>query len=296
MSESASDLQRKIGHVHELHELVRAMKALALSSISLFEQAIISLESYAQVVETSLGACFRDIGPISPVLEQRIKSRHQGTAVIVFGSDHGLVGSFNHDIAQFAREEIKSMAKPLQVIAVGERASSQLIECGISPGQTLKTPHSVPLITPLVSQVLAELDASGMTTCYLLYHEPGFATDYQPVIDQVLPFDDRLSGRWTSIPWPGQALPEVLEGGAVAVRSLIREFLFITIYRACALSITSENSSRLSAMQRADQNIEALLDELKSDYNQQRQRLIDDDLFDVLSGYEALRKPWKNQN
>jgi len=43
MSETASDLQRKISHVHELHELVRAMKALALSSISLLEQAIVSL-------------------------------------------------------------------------------------------------------------------------------------------------------------------------------------------------------------------------------------------------------------
>lgn len=294
MSETASDLQRKIGHVHELHELVRAMKALALSSISLFEQAIISLETYSQVVETSLGACFRDIGPISPVFEQRIKSHHQGTSVIVFGTDHGLVGSFNRDIAKFTHEEIQSMAEPVQVIAVGERASIQLLECGVVPEQTLKTPHSVPLITPLVSQVLAELDVSGTTACHVLYHEPGFATDYQPVNDQVLPFDYRLSGRWTSIPWPGQALPEVLGGGTVALRSLIREFLFLTIYRACALSITSENASRLSAMQRADQNIDTLMSELKSDYNRERQRLIDDDLFDVLSGYEALRKPGKN--
>lgn len=295
MSETASDLQRKISHVHELHELVRAMKALALSSISLFEQAIVSLESYSQVIETSLGACFRDIGPISPVFEQRIKSRHQGTSVIVFGTDHGLVGSFNRDIALFAREEINEMAAPVQVFAVGQRTAVQLQDCGLRPEQILKTPHSVPLITPLVSEVLAKLDFSGATACHVLYHEPGFATDYQAVNDQVLPFDERLSGRWTSIPWPGQALPEVLGGGTGALRSLIREFLFLTIYRACALSITSENASRLSAMQRADQNIDQLMAGLKSDYNQQRQRLINDDLFDVLSGYEAMRKTSKNE-
>ena len=188
------------------------------------------------------------------------------------------------------------MEKPLQIIAVGERAFAQLQEAGMTPDQTLKTPHSVALITPLVSQVLSEIDTSGTTACNILYHEPGFATDYQPVNDQILPFDYRLSGRWTSIPWPGQALPEVQGGGTQAIRTLIREFLFITIYRACALSITSENASRLNAMQRADHNIDQLLVELKSDYKQQRQRLIDEDLFDVLSGFEALRKPWKNQN
>lgn len=47
-------------------------------------------------------------------------------------------------------------------------------------------------------------------------------------------------------------------------------------------------STRRAAMERADQNISELLEELRSCFNQLRQSGIDEDLFDVLSGFEAL--------
>jgi F-type H+-transporting ATPase subunit gamma len=72
------------------------------------------------------------------------------------------------------------------------------------------------------------------------------------------------------------------------MRPLIREYLFISLFRACAESLASENASRLSAMQRADKNINELLDDLQSTFNRLRQSSIDAELFDVVSGYEAL--------
>ena len=60
------------------------------------------------------------------------------------------------------------------------------------------------------------------------------------------------------------------------------------LYRACAESLASENASRLAAMQRADKNI----DELLEDFNRTlRQNGIDEELFDVISGFEALVGP-----
>jgi len=72
------------------------------------------------------------------------------------------------------------------------------------------------------------------------------------------------------------------------MRPLIREYLFISLFRACAESLASENASRLSAMQRADKNINELLEDLQSTFNRLRQSSIDEELFDVVSGYEAL--------
>jgi len=43
-------------------------------------------------------------------------------------------------------------------------------------------------------------------------------------------------------------------------------------------------------MQRAEKNIEELLDQLQHQYRQPRQGLIDEELFDVISGFEALKK------
>jgi F-type H+-transporting ATPase subunit gamma len=78
-------------------------------------------------------------------------------------------------------------------------------------------------------------------------------------------------------------------GGATAtLRALIREYLFISLFRACAESLSSENASRLAAMQRADKNIDELLEDLNRTFHRLRQSGIDEELFDVVSGFEAL--------
>jgi len=82
-------------------------------------------------------------------------------------------------------------------------------------------------------------------------------------------------------------LPEVL-GNSAALRALIREYLFVSLFRACAESLASENASRLAAMERADRNIDELLVNLNGNFHRLRQSGIDAELFDVISGFEAM--------
>jgi F-type H+-transporting ATPase subunit gamma len=72
------------------------------------------------------------------------------------------------------------------------------------------------------------------------------------------------------------------------LRALIREYLFVSLFRACAESLASENASRLAAMQSADKNIDELLEELNRTFHRLRQSGIDEELFDLISGFEAL--------
>jgi F-type H+-transporting ATPase subunit gamma len=77
-------------------------------------------------------------------------------------------------------------------------------------------------------------------------------------------------------------------GGTATLGALIREYLFISLFRACAESLASENASRLAAMQRAEKNIDELLEDLNRTFHRLRQSGIDEELFDVISGFEAL--------
>jgi F-type H+-transporting ATPase subunit gamma len=88
--------------------------------------------------------------------------------------------------------------------------------------------------------------------------------------------------------WPTGNLPEVIGSGTTTLGALVREYLFISLFRACAESLASENASRLAAMERADRNIDELLETLHGTFHRLRQRAVDDELFDVSSGYEAL--------
>jgi F-type H+-transporting ATPase subunit gamma len=53
--------------------------------------------------------------------------------------------------------------------------------------------------------------------------------------------------------------------------------------------LASENASRLAAMQRASKNIDEQKKVLSRSYHQLRQGSIDEELFDIVSGFEALK-------
>jgi hypothetical protein len=56
-------------------------------------------------------------------------------------------------------------------------------------------------------------------------------------------------------------------------------------------TLASENASRLAAMERADKNIDELLANLHGTFHRLRQSGIDEELLDVISGFEALAGP-----
>ena len=60
------------------------------------------------------------------------------------------------------------------------------------------------------------------------------------------------------------------------------------LFQACAESLNSENASRLAAMQRAEKNIKDILEDLNRKFHRARQASIDEELFDVVSGFEVL--------
>ena len=105
--------------------------------------------------------------------------------------------------------------------------------------------------------------------------------------------DETWRRKLAEIPWPAKNLPEVIGSSTATLRALIREYLFVSIFRACAESLASENASRLAAMQRADKNIDELLVKLHSTFHQLRQSSIDEELFDVISGFDALSNTGK---
>lgn len=108
---------------------------------------------------------------------------------------------------------------------------------------------------------------------------------------RLLPLDDVWRRDLAGIRWPTHNLPEVMNDSEQTLLALVREYLFVSLFRACAESLASENASRLAAMQRAEKNIDELLEDLNRTFHRLRQSGIDEELFDVVSGFEALTGP-----
>jgi F-type H+-transporting ATPase subunit gamma len=292
MSDTTAGLRRKIERAGDLQSVVRTMKALAASSISQYEQSVHALGDYYRSAELGLGVCFRDIGSATLLTGETKRKDAETPRAIVFGSDQGLVGQFNDVVADHAVKTLAALPGKPVIWAVGERVHALLANAGFSIKGLFRVPNSVKAITPLVGQILIESEThhrqGESNDFYLFYNRPTSGAVYVPISQRLLPLDDNWLRGLSELPWPTKNLPEVIGGDTETLRAFIREYLFVSLFRACAESLASENASRLAAMQRADKNIDELLEDLNRTYHRLRQRGIDEELFDVISGFEAL--------
>jgi F-type H+-transporting ATPase subunit gamma len=156
----------------------------------------------------------------------------------------------------------------------------------------LPVPASVNSISGLVGQILIDVEATrengDVVELYLFHNHPKSGSVYEPVGKRLLPLDLAWQKQLAAAPWPTKLPPEVIQGTKSPLRTFIREYLFVLLFQACAESLASENASRLAAMQRAEKNIDGILEDLNLKLHRIRQESIDEELFDVISGYEAL--------
>ena len=245
-----------------------------------------------RTVELGLGACFRESEPAALRMERKGQTEAGAIGAVVFGSDQGLVGQFNDVVADYAIKTLAALPGKPQVWAVGERVHARLADAGLPLIGFFTVPNSVQAITPLVGQIQIESEAhrakGEYARLYVFHNRPQSGALYEPVSQRLLPLDAQWQQGLANVRWPTGTLPEVMGSGTGALRGLIREYLFISLFRACAESLASENASRLAAMQRADKNIDELLEDLNGTFHRLRQSNIDEELFDVISGFEAL--------
>ena len=290
MSDTAASLSRKINSAGDLQSVVRTMKAMAASSIGQYERAVRSLDDYYQTVQLGLIACFQQSDPLAGM--PRMEQKETGIiGAVVFGSDQGLVGQFNDLMVDFVVNTLGNLPGKKMVWAVGERIQSRFADSGLLSGDSFILPNSIGAITPLIGQILIATDTlrekGEITQLYLFHNRPQSGAIFTPVSQRLLPMDAAWQRDLATISWPGRSLPEVMNDGERTLMAFVREYLFVSIFRACAESLASENASRLAAMQRAEKNIDELLEDLNQTFHRLRQNLIDEELFDVVSGFEA---------
>ena len=104
--QTIESLKRKIKSTSDLLSVVKTMKALAAVSIRQYQKAVESLKDYHSTVEMGLQVVmkkraeqgiFAGITPINRI------------GAIIFGSDQGLCGQLNAQIASFALEEMDKL-------------------------------------------------------------------------------------------------------------------------------------------------------------------------------------------
>jgi F-type H+-transporting ATPase subunit gamma len=285
-------IRRRIESAQELHTIVKSMKGLAAASIWQYQEAVESLSDYTHTIEMGLHIVLRDRSV--RVFEREIPDRKRVGAIIL-GSDMGMIGSFNREIASYAVErldELQVKRESRSILSLGVQVTSRLQEQRQPIEAHFTMPGSIAGITPRVQELVVRVEEwrthRNLDMIVLFHHRSTGGASYRPHMVYLLPLDLEWLRSLRGERWPTHVLPMHTMDWQQLFAALIQEYFFAAIFRAFAESLASENASRLASMQAAEKNIEERLDQLDTQYNHERQRSITEELLDIVAGAEAV--------
>ena len=290
-------IKGKIKTAADLQSVVKTMKALAAVNIRQYEQAAKSLRTYSLTVELGFQVLLQN-RPEALALIKPQPSPYLGA--VVFGSDQGMCGQLNEQIFTHALETMDGLGFDQQnrrVLAVGLRIADRLKGAGERVDRYLAVPASADGINVQVQEILQELEdwqTHKINRVVLLYNRHLSGAAYLPDTQHLLPLEEWWLKNFQEKKWPSRVFPTFTMDYDRLFSALIHQHLYVSIYRAFAESLASENASRLISMQGAERNIEERLAELKARYQRQRQMSITEELLDIVSGFTALTEKEKS--
>jgi F-type H+-transporting ATPase subunit gamma len=284
-------LRRAITTTQELRTIVTTMKALAAVSHRQYERAVAALADCDATIEAGMQVALRNE---PAAMERLVASVGPHLAVISIGTDFGMVGQFNERVAAHTAAVIadaRSVGGDHRLLAIGERVATALADARLTVDATLPTPGSAAGVTPVILDALAQVEAwrerGQAHRLVLIYSQARADAHHRPTNRQVLPVEAAWLRGLAARPWPSRRLPIVLAPSDGAWAALLRHYLFVALYRACAESLASEHASRLAAMQRAERHLEERFDSLTTAMRQQRQAAIMAELLDLVAGTDV---------
>lgn len=289
--QSAEALKSRIEVTQDLESVVRTMKALSAAAIRQYEKAVSALAEYYRTVELGLYVVLKNQhAPTPPTAE----ASGGGVGAIVFGSDQGLCGRFNEVIAEYAIGALRDVdvhSRDLRILAVGGRVGARLEEQGYPVEECVLVPGSAKGITFSVEEMLLKIDEwrsrHNVERVLVFYNAPLPGGLHRPRRLHLLPVDLGRFHRPDLEHWSSSSLPTYTMDRGDLISALLRQYFFISLFRACAGSLASEHASRQHAMQRAVKNIDEHLQELNLLYQRERQNSITEELLDIVNGFEA---------
>ncbi len=206
-----------------------------------------------------------------------------------------MCGQLNDQVVAHAVTALARLARrrPDQVIlAAGARAAAQLEARGRPVERTVQVPSSVAGIAAAVGEALHTIEnwhiARGVEMVAIFNGRPVSGAWYRVHGTRLLPVDSEWIHGLKAKRWPSKLIPTFTMDPRALFRSLVREYLFVSLYRAFAESLAAENASRLASMQVAERNIEDRLRALTAESRQFRQTAITSELLDIIASFESL--------
>lgn len=289
---SLESLQKRIKTTTDLRDIVSTMKSLSSVSILQYDEAVVSLKGYRRNILDG----FHALAKCRP-LPAKPKKKTGKILMLLIGSDNGLVGRFNKEVFDSADRLLQQMGvakKDALFLTVGKRVAVLAENTGVNLFAKYAISNSIKFVNSLAGTIIIRLyqamQTQKVTRVIVLYHKREQGTQSTLETMTLLPANEDSFRQLKQKPWGTNNVPLVTLPTETLMQSLIKEYLMIEVSTALTYSLAAEHHTRMINMQNAEKNIDESLAVLNQEYQQKRQDAITEELIDVVSGAEAIKK------
>ncbi len=270
---SVKEIKKRIKSVKDTQKITNAMYLVASAKLTTSKALINSFRPYFNEVAKQAQAILKTVNPSDSIYTRTDLPGNK--ACLVIGSDKGLAGDFNKQIAKCAANY--SAGNPDTVIyVIGEKVKQILENEGVkydkSFNHSVKKPDDEAAVC--LENEFKKLYKDGVISSLdVIYTDFGNGVNHKPVISKILPVETGGDAYGDT----GEFIPNKKTVTDIVIPLYLRAQIWAILYN----SFCSEQNSRMTAMKNANDNAKDLLSQLTLEYNHVRQNAITREITEI---------------
>lgn len=292
MAGQLKEVRNRIKSVQNTQQITKAMKMVSAAKLRKAQEGIVQMRPYARklqdvlsnIVSSSEGELGMNLAVERPV---------SNVLLIVITSDRGLCGAYNANIIKLAKTTIREKyaaqaAKGnVQIWSIGKKGYEHFAKNKFSVDPTYKDIFlhlNFESVQACAQAAVKAFEAKEFDVVELVYSEFKNAATQKFTVERFLPVP-KVPKKEGS-----KSIDFIYEPGKeTLIAELMPKILNTQLFKAVLDANASEHGARMTAMDKATENANELLRNLKISYNRARQAAITTELTEIVSGAAALQ-------
>ncbi|MBZ4190690.1 ATP synthase F1 subunit gamma [Niabella beijingensis] len=292
MAGQLKEVRNRISSVQSMQQITKAMKMVSAAKFRRAQDAIVQMRPYAQKLQEMLSNIVSNNDgdtEIALAAERPVEK----VLLIVITSDRGLAGAFNANVVKLAkaliREKYQSQFEKgnITIWNLGKKGYEALSKAGYKTDDTYKDIFlrlSFENVQKIATEAMKAFEEKQFDAVEIVYSQFKNAATQLFTAEPFLPIPkvEKKAGT-TKADFIFDPNKEEL------IAELMPKILNTQLFKAVLDSNASEHGARMTSMDKASENANEMLRNLKLSYNRARQAAITTELTEIVSGAAALQ-------
>jgi len=271
-------LKMRINGTKNIAKITKSMKMVSAAKLRGDQQRLAAANPFSSWAENITGPHV-NLENLDPV------NFPQKNLIVAFTTDKGLCGGVNTILLRMTRQliaKLDAQGKSYELLVLGEKGRGSLRRSYADKFLASATDRFAPYSFDLACALTQESLVGEFDAVHLAYNEFVSAIAYTPSLKSITPLLDPASPALYAYEVEPDNDPETLN-------NFFEYTLATQVYHSLMENATSEQSSRMNAMENASKNAGEMIEKLTLQYNRARQARITTELIEIISGASALK-------